>query len=176
MRVETRAADVGHVAALAEVGLLIGDHPHVLQERTACGDRLHGIAVTTRKAERPHPVVARADRHDGEQHLVGPHLALDEEPVDHLVQRAVAPHYDDATVTLLHGRNGQFRGVELMLGEDRLAEDMRLAHQPRNERKVVEPAAASGHGIDDDEPLFGFRFHASGHFTGTLRSVWTRKS
>ena len=133
--------------------LLVGDHPHVLQERIALADRLHGVAIAVRDAERTHPVVARTYGDDGHEHLVGAHLLLDEKPVDNLVQRAVAAHDDDAAVSLAHGRDGEFRGMELMLREDRFAKDACVAQVLGDLRKVIEPAAAAGHGIDDHEPL-----------------------
>ena len=169
--VESRARDVGDVAALPEMGLLVGDDPDILKERMALGDGPHGVLVTVRDAERADPVVARADGHDGQQHLVGPHLLLDEEPVDHLVQRAVASDHDDAAVSLPHGRHRELRRVELVFGEDRLAEDVRVAQILRDLREIVEPAAPSGHGIDDDEPLVGLHCRQ-----GILRSVCVRKS
>ena len=159
MGVEPHARHIGHVAALAVVGLLVGDHPDILQERTTGTDRLHGILIAARDAERPHPVVARTDGHHGQQHLVGTHRLLDEEAVDHLVQRAVAADDDNPPVSLAYGRDGQLRGVELVLREDRFAEDVRIAQKFRDPRKVIEPAAAAGHGIHDHKPFVGMFCH-----------------
>lgn len=69
------------------------------------------------------------------------------------MQRTVASDDDDVAVALAHGRHGKLRSVELMLREDRLAEDMGIAQVLGYLRKVIEPAAASGRGIDDHEPL-----------------------
>ncbi len=104
----------------------------------------------------------------------GAHLLLDEQAVHHLVQRAVAPDDDDMAVAFADGRYGQLRSMELVLREDRFAADMCIAQVLRDLRKVVQPAAAAGHGIDDDEPLHVARRRAT--FSGTLRSVSTRKS
>ena len=175
LRVEAHARDVGDVTALAVVRLLVGDHADVLQEGVALTDGPHGVAVAVRDAERAHPVVARADGHDGQQHLVGAHLLLDEQPVDHLVQRAVAADDDDAAVALPDGRDGEFRGVELVLGEDRFAGDVGIAQVLGYLREMVKPAAAAGHGIDDDKPFRSGRFHGV-YLSGMLRSVCTRKS
>ena len=161
MRVEPRPGDVGHVAALAVVRLLVGDHPDVLQEGITLADGLHGVLIAVRDAERADPVVARAHGHHGHEHLVGTHLLLDEQPVDHLVQRPVAAHDDDPAVAFAHGRDGEFRGVELVLREDRFAEDVGIAQVFRNLWKMVKPATASGHGIDDDEPFSGIGRHAA---------------
>ena len=159
MGVEARTRDVGHVTALAVVRLLVRDHAHVLQERIPFADRLHGVLVAVRNTERAHPVVARTDGDHRKQHLIGADLLLDEQPVDHLVQGAVAPDDDDMPIPLVDGRHGKFRGVELMFREDRFAEYLRIAQVARYLREMVKPAAASGHGIDDDEPfdLSGFQ-------------------
>ena len=161
MRVEPRPGDVGHVAALAVVRLLVGDHPDVLQEGITLADGLHGVLIAVRDAERADPVVARAHGHHGYEHLVGTHLLLNEQPVHHLVQRPVTAHDDDPAVAFAHGRDGELRGVELVLREDRLAEDALVAQVFRNLRKMVKPAAASGHGIDDNEPFSRIGRHAA---------------
>ena len=153
VRVETGAGHVGHVAALTVVRLLVGDYPDVLQEGEPLGNGPHGMLVAVRHAERPDPVVARTDSNDGQQHLLGTNLLLDEQAVHHLVQRTVASDDDDVAVALAHGRHGKLRSVELMLREDRLAEDMGIAQVLGYLRKVIEPAAASGRRIDDHEPL-----------------------
>ena len=182
MGVEARAGHVGHVAVLPVVRLLVGDHPDILQEGAAFADGLHGVPVAVRNAERAYPVVARAHGHHGQQHLVGTHLLLDEQPVHHLVQRAVASDDDDVAVSLADGRHGQLRGVELVLREDRFATDVRIAQVLRNLRKVVQPAAASGHGIDDDEPLGAgvrpatFREHCAACEPGSRRISRPRRS
>lgn len=67
--------------------------------------------------------------------------------------------------------------MELMFGEDGLTEDMLVAQELRDLRKVIEPAAGTGHGIDDHEPfhLLGGALHAR-YFLGLFSSVWTRNS
>ena len=84
-RVETRARYVGHIAALAVVRLLVRHHAHVLQERVALADGLHGILIAVRNTERADPVVARSHGDHRQQHLVGTDLLLDEKSVHHLV-------------------------------------------------------------------------------------------
>ena len=84
-RVETRARHVGHIAALAVVRLLVRHHAHVLQERVALADGLHGILIAVRNTERADPVVARSHGDHRQQHLVGTDLLLDEKSVHHLV-------------------------------------------------------------------------------------------
>ncbi len=175
-RIESDTGDIGEITALAEMGLFIRHYTHVLQKGVPVADGLHGIGMAFGNAESPHPVITRTNRDNGQQHLIRPHLLLDEQPVDHLVQRTVTPDDDDFPVALFHGRNGQFRGVELMLGENRLAHDMALPQQFGNQREIIQPATSTGHGIDDDEPRLLDGFQTDHCFSGALRSVWIRKS
>lgn len=132
------------------------------------------LGIVLRDAEHTDPVVARTHGDHRQQHLRRRHHLLDEEPVDHLVQRAVAADDDDAAVTAPHGVDRQLDGMELMLAEDRFAMDPLLAQQFRDTGKVVQPAAVAGHGVDDGEPLVFLdvrRRSDHGYRTGTCLSV-----
>ena len=90
------------------------------------------------------------------------------------MQRTVAADGDDAAVAAPHGFDRQFDGVELVFAEHRLAVDLLLAEQFRDARKLVQPAAVAGHGIDDGEPLMLFdvrRRSDHGYRTGMCFNV-----
>ena len=106
-------------------------------------DGANGVGAVLRNTEHADPVVARPDGDHRQQHLRRRHHLLDEQPVDHLVQRTVAADGDDAAVAAPHGFDRQFDGVELVFAEHRLAVDLLLAQQFRDARKLVQPEAIS---------------------------------
>ena len=57
-------------------------------------------------------------------------LLLDEEPIDHLVQRADTSHHNQVAETLLDSRYSQLRRMKFMLGKDRLGVNIGFAQQP----------------------------------------------
>ena len=137
-------------------------------------DGTDSVGAVLRNTEHADPVVARTDGDHRQQHLRRGYYLLNEQPVDHLVQRAVAADGDDAAIPAPHGLDRQFDGMELMFAEDRLAVDLLLAQQLRDTREVIQPAAVAGHGIDDGEPLMLFdvrRRSDHGYRTGICFNV-----
>ena len=115
-------------------------------------DSADRILIAIRHAERADPVVPRSHGDNSQQHLTGIDRLLNKKTVHDLVQRTVAPYGDNAAESLLHGRHGQFRRMELMFGEDRFGLDSGIPQELGDQGKMVKPAATSGHGIDNDEP------------------------
>ena len=176
--IEARTRNIGHIPHLRELRLLVVDLAHILQEGVALTYGADGLRVVRRYAEHAHPVVTRTYGHNRHGHLVGRDRLLDEEAVDHLVQRAVAADDDNAAVTGIHRPHGKLRRVVLVLRKDQLVRYVVIAYELRYLGKVDQPAARSGHGIHYDEPLVRYvGCHlAQGHFSGAFSIVCIRKS
>ena len=118
--IEAQACNIGHIAHLAHLRLLVTHLRDILKKGVALLDGAYGLGVARRDAEHTYPVVARTRRYHRNGNLGGLNTLLDEYAVDNLVECAIATYNDDMSVATLYRRHGEFGGVVLMLGEDSL--------------------------------------------------------